>query len=234
MGVTGRIDNIKAISFDGTGTLWNMDTMMRLPLNYVLEQLNRLEPQAASKLTLEKMMEIRMKVAAEFRCGNSDFKPIGFEAFRRTLKSIGKPDDILADQLNQLYLKHRALSIEIFDDALPVLRALQTKYNLGLLSNGRDYPENTCLPEICRFAVFSQNYEFEKPDPRIFRITLEKAGCSNEQLLHVGDSLVNDVAGATGAGIKSVWLNRSGETNSTGIMADFEIRSLQELLDIIR
>ena len=49
------------------------------------------------------------------------------------------------------------------------------------------------------------------------------------ELLHVGDSLNNDVAGANEAGAQSAWLNREGLANDTGIRADHEISTLAEL-----
>lgn len=48
----------------------------------------------------------------------------------------------------------------------------------------------------------------------------------------MGDSLTNDVAGAQGAGVRPVWLNRDGRENATGVQPDFEITSLTELLGI--
>ena len=54
------------------------------------------------------------------------------------------------------------------------------------------------------------------------------------QLLHVGDSLEQDVAGASVAGAHTVWLNREGLTNDTGIKADYEISSLTDLPEILR
>ena len=130
-------------------------------------------------------------------------------------------------------MKHRFEDIELFDDVLPVLKTLQMRYALGLLSNGNSYPERTALPGIFRFIVFSQDQGIEKPDPRIFQIAMQKAGCSKEQLLHVGDSLINDVGGARSAGIKCVWLNRARVVNSLSITADFVIHSLRELLSIV-
>ena len=52
-------------------------------------------------------------------------------------------------------------------------------------------------------------------------------------MLHVGDSLVNDVAGAQNVGISAVWLNREGVTNDTGIRPDYEISSLIEITTIL-
>ena len=48
-------------------------------------------------------------------------------------------------------------------------------------------------------------------------------------MLHVGDSLRSDVAGATDAGVHSVWLNREGAANDTEIRPDYEVAALTEI-----
>lgn len=227
------MDTIRAISFDGDGTLWDFEEVMRHSLHHVLIELEQVDPQAATMLSIERMIEIRNRVATELKGEITNLEAIRLEAFRRTLKDIGKPNDDLADHLNRIYLKHRFEDIKLFNDVLPVLKTLQQRYHLGLLSNGNSYPERTGLPGVFQFVVFSEDYGIEKPDPRIFQIAVEKAGCSKEQLLHVGDSLINDVGGAISAGIKSVWLNRAQAVNSLDIMPNFEIHSLLELLDIV-
>jgi len=52
-------------------------------------------------------------------------------------------------------------------------------------------------------------------------------------LLNVGDSLHNDVTAAISAGIRSVWLNRSGIKKPPDIDMEFEIRSLSDLPKLI-
>ena len=42
----------------------------------------------------------------------------------------------------------------------------------------------------------------EKPDPRIFRVALERCGGSADRALHLGDSFPTDVLGARAAGIR--------------------------------
>ena len=228
-----NLDAVKAISFDGDGTLWDFEKAMRQSLQHVLMELEQVDAHAAAMLSIGRMIEIRESVAVELRGKTTDLEAIRLEAFRRTLKDIGKPNDALADHLNRVYLKHRFEDIELFDDALPVLKTLQVQYVIGLLSNGNTYPERTGLHGVFRFIVFSQDHGIEKPDPRIFHIAMQEAGCSKEQLLHVGDSLVNDIGGAISVGMKCVWLNRTGATNPLGITADFEIPSLWELLSIV-
>ena len=43
-----------------------------------------------------------------------------------------------------------------------------------------------------------------KPDPRIFEIALSRAGVTADATVHVGDALLNDVAGARAAGITPI------------------------------
>ncbi|HEY8766717.1 MAG TPA: HAD family hydrolase [Dehalococcoidia bacterium] len=88
------------------------------------------------------------------------------------------------------------------------------------------------LEGLFEFVVFSQDWGVEKPNPRLFRIALRQATCTERELLHVGDSLQSDVRGARQVGARSVWLNRQRSNNDTGIEPDFEILSLAELPEI--
>jgi FMN hydrolase / 5-amino-6-(5-phospho-D-ribitylamino)uracil phosphatase len=104
------------------------------------------------------------------------------------------------------------------------LDVLRSQFSLGLLSNGNGYPERCGLPARFSFVVFSQDVGIEKPDSRIFAAACKQAGCNSSELMHVGDSLEPDVAGANGAGAISVWLNRDGVVNNTMIRPDHEIK----------
>ena len=227
------MENIQAISFDGDGTLWDFERVMRESLQHALRELQQVNPEAAAMTSIDRMIEIRSSVGVEVKGVITNLEAIRLEAFRRTLQDIGITDDTLAHHLNEVYLKHRFDDIELFDDVLPVLKTLQTRYAIGLLSNGNSYPERVGLSGVFSFVVFSQDHGIEKPDPRIFQIALQEAGCYKEQLLHVGDSLVNDIGGAMSAGIVCVWINRSEKANSVGIMPDFEVSSLWQLLSIV-
>jgi len=228
-----KITGIKAISFDGDGTLWDFEKVMRHSLNYVLKELAQLDPDAAARLDIEVMIRIRNRVAEELKGKVTNLEAIRLEAFRQTLRDIGRPDDPLAAHLNQVYLKHRFGDIELFADVLPTFKALQSSYTIGLLSNGNQYPERCGLEGMFRFVVFSQDYGVEKPNPEIFWIAVEKAGCSKTQLLHVGDSLTDDIMGAMNTGIKCVWFNRNQMKNHLGIKIDHEIHRLSDLLGIL-
>ena len=154
-------------------------------------------------------------------------------AFERTLEHVGHPDKELAAHLNAVYRKHRYADIELYPDVIPTFDALAPHFKLGLLSNGNTYPERCGLEGRFAFVVFSQDVKVEKPDPKIFQITAERVGCELSQMLHVGDSLENDVMGARNVGVYTVWLNRDGLPNDTNIQPDYEITSLTEIPAIV-
>ena len=225
---------IKAISFDGDMTLWDFEKVMRHSLSLVLAELRRRLPgQQAEMLTIDRMIEIRNNVAAQLKGKVVNLEEVRYHAFRQTLEFIGHADDDLAAELNALYLKHRFAEIELYPDVVPCLDVLCRDFSIGLLSNGNGYPEQCGLPGRFGFVVFSQDVGVEKPDKGIFLAACDRAGCRPFELMHIGDSLESDVAGANRIGAVSVWLNRDARENNTGIVPDYEIRSLNELVDIV-
>jgi len=227
------LQGITTISFDADGTLWDFDKVMRHSLWHVLRELKHLDPMTAEQISIEKMIEIRNRVAVELKDRITNLEEVRLEAFKQTLIDIGRPNEDLARHLNQVYLKHRFEDIELFDDVLPALNVLREKYTLGILSNGNSFPERCGLDEMFKFVVFSQDYGVEKPDSRLFQAAIDQAGCSKEQIIHVGDSFENDVMGARNASIKCVWLNRKRVENVINVNADYEIEYLTELLELL-
>ena len=56
--------------------------------------------------------------------------------------------------------------------------------------------------------IVSGDYSINKPDVKIFEIMQEKLKLPNDSLYYIGDSLENDIVGATNAGWKVIWINR--------------------------
>ncbi len=227
---------IRAVSFDVDGTLWDFDMVMRRSLQETLLELGRLRPEGAAGLTVERVIEIRDRVYEERRGSVTDLIAIRREGFREALRvtSGGSNDEELASHLTDVYLHHRYAQEVPFEDVAPTLEALRGRYKLGVLSNGNSYPKQLGLEDVISFGVFSQDHGgVEKPDPRLFQIAIEEAGCSPGEFVHVGDSLESDVNGARNAGVRSVWINRNGDENGAGVEADAEISSLRELLVLL-
>ncbi|MCY3723905.1 MAG: HAD family hydrolase [Candidatus Poribacteria bacterium] len=225
---------ISVISFDGDMTLWDFLQVMRHSLKHTLAELQRQRPTPRTlKLTIDEMIAIREQFAEEVKGKIWNLEEIRLRAFEKTLEHVGCPDKELAAHLNAIYRKHRFEDIELYPDVIPTFDVLAPQFKLGLLSNGNTYPERCGLEGYFAFVVFSQDVRIEKPDRRIFEITAERAGCELAQMLHVGDSLRNDVDGARKAGVRSVWLNREGAANDTSIQPDYEVATLTEIPEIL-
>ena len=223
---------VRAVTFDGDGTLWDFDKVMRYSLAKALEELNRIDHEAAAVLSVEKLIEIRDAVSSSLKGTTLKLEEIRLEAFRQTLREIGKPDDVLANHLNEIFFKHRFATTELYEDTLDTLNALKERFVLGLISNGNNDPGRFGLSSLFNFTMFAHEVGAEKPDPRIFSLAASRAGFLPSQMLHVGDSLDEDVKGAKSIGMIPVWINRTMR-KSPGLEVGYEIVSLRELLDLL-
>lgn len=81
------------------------------------------------------------------------------------------------------------------------------------------------------FVMSSGDYVVRKPHPLIFQTAARKLGVDADALWHVGDSLAFDVAGASSAGIRTIWFNPDGAT--ADITPDHEISAWPEFAALI-
>lgn len=104
-----------------------------------------------------------------------------------------------------------------YPDAIPCLRALhEAGFRLAVVSNWdrtlHGILHHTGLHGYFEFALASLEEGVEKPDPRVFRIALDRLGLAPKEAVHVGDHPVDDVQGAISAGIRPIHLDREGLT----------------------
>ena len=78
--------------------------------------------------------------------------------------------------------------------------------------------------------ITSQDVRSYKPQPEIFHAALNRLGLAAADVLHVGDSLTSDVAGAGALGIPVAWVNRHARSRPSHASIDYEISDLRELL----
>ncbi len=228
---------VKAVSFDGDGTLWDFDKVMLGGLRKVLNEFRHIvhDPQAL-EVSVDDLIQIRDEVASSVPGPSHGWTldEIRRASFVALLERFGVSDKSLADHLAETYFTHRFSVIELYDDTLTTLEGLSGQYRVGLTSNGNTYPERFGLSDYFDFVLFSEECGYAKPDPRIYRETLRRGGCAPGEAIHVGDSLVNDVQSAQEVGIYAVWLNRQGIPNDTTIQPDAVISNLHELSELIR
>lgn len=137
---------------------------------------------------------------------------------------------------------------EVLPDAAPALAALQSRgLVLGVTSNTPSRTVDTVLPMLGladAFSFYACAHECgsEKPDAGIFQAALDRArfwcGADLEphEVLHVGDGLAVDFAGARRFGFQALHLDRSGDArvttyNDWTAVGDYPGRSEDDLRD---
>ncbi len=123
----------------------------------------------------------------------------------------------------------------VHDDAAAFLKT--TPLPICCVSNADERPLRAAITKLgLTFAevVSSESVRSYKPNRTIFEAALERMSCSPDRVLHVGDSLHSDVAGASALGIKTVWVHRNDRIHDIGTARpDYTITSLSELSSII-
>jgi HAD superfamily hydrolase (TIGR01549 family) len=103
--------------------------------------------------------------------------------------------------------------LAVYPDVFDILSALrEQRYKLGIISNWPATLEATLhrsgLRDYFSVVVGSGNVGYSKPHPQIFKIAAERMEIDPSDALYIGDSMEHDVAGARGAGMDVVLLDR--------------------------
>ena len=119
----------------------------------------------------------------------------------------------------------------LFPDVLPALQGLHARgYELGALT-GRLYSNESTLIDLgirpyFAFYLYAGELGVQKPDPRMYRGALARAGLPAEAVVLVGDQPA-DVEGARSVGMTPVLIVR-GEAAAAGDVR--QVNDLRELL----
>jgi putative hydrolase of the HAD superfamily len=136
------------------------------------------------------------------------------EVYREYLAALGLPHTAaLAARLYATFTDHA--SYRAFPDVVPTLERLDEEgLTLAVISNFEGWLEGLLETlDLLRFfdvRVISGVEGVEKPDPRIFRIALDRTGIAPEDAVYVGDSVEFDVTPARALGMTGVLIDRRG------------------------
>jgi FMN phosphatase YigB (HAD superfamily) len=85
-----------------------------------------------------------------------------------------------------------------------------------------------------QFILVSETVRAYKPHRLVFQRAVEQLGLEAHEVLHVGDSDVDDVMGAKAAGLQVAWVNRDGRPRGPDVpQPDLEIPDLTGLLPLL-
>jgi len=217
---------IKAVIFDAYGTLLRNDDLALIPRRIVADHAlsARVEDvwRAWSELYYEATQVVPFRTLREIEA--------------HILPRVLRQFDVGADAAPYVELFFQVTTkVELYPETRGVLEALGDM-RAAILSNA-DHEHvaawDFTLP--VEFVLISETVGAYKPHRRVFEHALERLGLTPHDVLHVGDSDVDDVKGAREAGLRVAWVNRDGRRRRPDVPApDFEIRDLSELPLILR
>ena len=203
------LTRVRAISFDLDDTLWPIWPCIQRAEKVLHEWLVIHAPMAAALFSNpEALRDIRQHMTQQRPDLKHDLSALRRESIRLALYRAGE-NPLLAEPAFDAFFAERQ-KVEPFEDVLPAVEFLASRYPLVSLSNGNADLVRVGLSRHFRAAISAREFGVPKPDPRIFHAAAGAVGLTPEQVLHVGDDVLLDVLGAHNAGMQSVWVNRSG------------------------
>ena len=142
-----------------------------------------------------------------------------------------------APEFNEQYQVRLGDTVVFCDDSYELLSSLRGRVKQYAVSNGTVVAQTRKLrrsgfDRLLDGVFLSEELGYEKPATEFFDRVFAAIGEPGRVLI-IGDSLTSDITGGNRAGIRTCWYNPKGEPNLTAAHADYEIRDLHGILDII-
>jgi putative hydrolase of the HAD superfamily len=219
------------VIFDLDDTLCDYASARALRLRIAFTEALASRPAGASPVDLDALIAESIAI-----------QPHGSDHFDHLLRRFGISDPDSIARASTWYRTNRFYGLRLFDDALDTLRYVRAavpRRRIGIVTNGpadvqRDKIALLNLGPVVDFVLISEEVGIAKPDPAIFAEALRLANVTPEDAIVIGDSPEFDIAGARAAGIRSIWVNRTGRPWPSDLPAPaLEIDSLVPLRHLL-
>ena len=204
--MTPSLRDVTAITLDLDDTLWPVRPTLVAAEKVLAAWLREHAPATARGLPPAAMLALRAQVATEHPHWAHDLSAIRLETLRRGLARHGD-DPALAEAAFDVFFEARH-AVTFYDDVLPGLERLASRYRLVAVSNGNAEVQRLGLARLFSGSVSARLHGAAKPDPSIFAAACAAAAAAPHQVLHLGDDLATDVDGALAAGLHAGWICR--------------------------
>lgn len=201
---------IQLLTFDLDNTLWETMPVVLAAEETLLRWFDVHAPRFTQELDSEARKALRHDVLA----ADPDLRH-RVTAFRLAVMELGlrragygeEQAKALTERGFEVFLEARH-ALEFYPHAEALLDELSRKYQLATISNGNADVRRLGLERYFSVIVSADEVGLSKPDPAPFLHALERAGAEPQHTLHIGDHPVDDIQGAQGVGLHTLWFNR--------------------------
>ncbi|MFG2718119.1 HAD family hydrolase [Streptomyces sp. NPDC048416] len=225
---------IRAVLWDIDDTIFDYSTASRSGMRTHLGLEGLPDAYESLERALDRWAEVTAYHWARFAAGETDWEGQCRDRVRSFVDE-GLSDQA-ADAWFDRHVAHYEAAWSLFPDALPVLDVLAEDYRHAILSNSSLRNQERKLRTLGvrdRFEALlcAAELGIAKPQAGAFHAACETLGLLPEEVVYVGDQPDIDARGAVEAGLKGVWLDRSGAGGRPELIS---ITGLDQLPDLLR
>ena len=221
---------IKTIVFDAYGTLISTGTGSLDATQKILKQRNRTDISAQHFYsTWKKYHKKHMEELNEF-INEEEIFHMDLQLLYQEYSIEGNPREDVKIMLNTLGKR------TVFPEVLKTISALSSFYTLCIGSTTDTSP---LLQDIKNNSInidniyTSEKLRVYKPRCEFYQFILDDLNISPQEMLFVGDSLIDDIWGPQQLNITTCWINRTNRNLRSSIQPDYTITHLDDLISML-
>lgn len=224
---------ITDVFFDLDHTLWDFDRNSALALERVFKRFSV----GVSLASFLKVYEpINFNYWREFREERVTKTQLRRGRLIDSFSELGVVYDMeIIDGMSDAYIEELPNNNYLFDGTFELLRYLQQKYTLHIITNGFSQVQfiklkKSKLAPFFATVTSSEEVGVKKPNPLVFTTALAKAGVSAPSCVMIGDTFDADILGAEGVGMDTIFFNYRKETPKSGYKVVDYLLEIKDLL----
>lgn len=230
-----RLTPVKVLSFDLDDTLYDNVPVIAAAEAWLLQALKQHHPES-TLLGPDNLAAIKRQILLTEPELSHDVSACRLRVLTEGLCQQGMIQAsaaAMAEAFYQGFLTERG-KIQVPDTSHQVLAELGKRYQLAVITNGNLPLERTELAPYFDVVLRAGIDGRMKPAPDMFNTLAEQTGVRPGEILHIGDHIETDVAGAVHAGCQAIWLNDQGRSAAAlQCLPHVELERLEQMLELL-
>ncbi|OCG67185.1 hypothetical protein A9G41_10995 [Gilliamella sp. Nev5-1] len=231
------ITTIKALTFDLDDTLYDNSMIVEKAEDEMINTLKCYEQ--LHTLTLSEYFTEKYAVLADNPEIYHDVNVWRAQTIKSLLSKTNIPKSKFTDVIDQSvacfnFWRHK---MKVPESTHLLLTQLAANYPLAVITNGNVDINQIDLGDYFQFSLRGGECTRSKPFPEIFNLAAHKLAIPSHHILHVGDNLLTDVAGAIDSGFLACFINIYNrdilQLEEARCLPHMEITQLSELENLL-
>ena len=226
-------NKIKDVFFDLDHTLWDFDKNSKHTFEKILTDNEII---IDIDVFLEVYIPINTNYWKLYRENNISKDKLRYGRLDDTFKALDIDISTkIIYKLSDDYIKYLSSFNFLIDGTIPILKFLESRYKLHIITNGFQEVQNLKLINsgIDGFFKTITNSEMagvKKPNQKIFQLAIDKARTDFDSSIMIGDNLEADIHGALNSGMDAILFNFHKINVPKGVISINKLNQLKDYL----